>query len=51
MTDITRNKWQARGFAIVVFVLFTAGILALNAYRWIAIAPQIVLTRWLRHYN
>ena len=36
MTDITRNKWQARGFAIVIFLLgFTAGILALNGYRWI----------------
>jgi len=36
MTDITRNKWQARGFAIVIFVLgFTAGILSLNAYHWI----------------
>lgn len=35
MTDITRNKWQARGFAIVIFVLgFTAGILSLNAYHW-----------------
>jgi Spy/CpxP family protein refolding chaperone len=36
MTDITRNKWQARGFAIVIFFLgFTSGILALNAYHWI----------------
>src|ERR1041385_9229157 len=36
MTDITRNKWQARGFAIVIFFLgFTSGILALNAYPWI----------------
>jgi len=36
MTDITRNKWQARGFAIVLFLLgFTSGILALNAYRWV----------------
>ena len=36
MTDITRNKWQARGFAIVIFVLgFTAGILSINAYHWI----------------
>jgi hypothetical protein len=36
MTDITRNKWQVRGFAIVIFVLgFTAGILSINAYHWI----------------
>ncbi|HEX3228049.1 MAG TPA: hypothetical protein VHQ95_03745 [Pyrinomonadaceae bacterium] len=41
MTDITRNKWQARGFAIVIFVLgFTAGILALNAYRWVRNRPS-----------
>ena len=33
MTDITRNKWQVRGFAIVIFVLgFTAGMLALSGY-------------------
>jgi len=36
MTDVTRNKWQARGFALVLFFLgFTCGILALNAYRWV----------------
>ena len=36
MTDITRNKWQARAFAVVIFFLgFTAGILALNTYRWV----------------
>ena len=36
MTDITRNKWQARGFALVLFVLgFTAGILALNGIHWL----------------
>src|SRR5215510_1249105 len=36
MTDITRNKWPARGFALVIFCLgFTSGILALNAYHWI----------------
>ena len=36
MTDITRNKWQARGFTIVIFILgFASGILALNAYRWV----------------
>jgi Spy/CpxP family protein refolding chaperone len=36
MTDITRNKWQARGFALVLFALgFTAGILALNGIHWL----------------
>src|SRR3954470_14966286 len=36
MTDITRNKWQARGFTVVIFLLgLTAGILAVNAYRWV----------------
>lgn len=36
MTDITRNKWQARGFAVVIFALgITCGILAVNAYRWV----------------
>ena len=35
MTDITRNKWQARGFAMVIFCLgFTSGIMAVNAYHW-----------------
>ena len=41
MTDITRNKWQARGFAIAIFILgFIAGILALNAYRWVRNRPS-----------
>lgn len=36
MTDITRNKWQARAFTVVIFFLgFAAGIMALNAYRWV----------------
>ena len=36
MTDITRNKWQARAFAMVIFVLgFSSGILVLNGVRWI----------------
>jgi periplasmic protein CpxP/Spy len=35
MDTPSRNKWQARGFAVVIFILgFTAGILALNAYHW-----------------
>lgn len=36
MDTPSRNKWQARGFAVVIFVLgFTAGILAFNAYHWV----------------
>src|SRR6184192_585416 len=35
MNKVARNKWQARGFAVVIFILgFTSGILALNAYHW-----------------
>lgn len=35
MDTPSRIKWQARGFAVVIFILgFTAGILALNAYHW-----------------
>ena len=35
MDTPSRNKWQARGFAVVIFMLgFTAGILALNTYHW-----------------
>ena len=35
MDTPSRIKWQARGFALVIFILgFTAGILALNAYHW-----------------
>ena len=34
MTNITRNRWQVRIAALIIFVLgFTAGILALNVYR------------------
>jgi Spy/CpxP family protein refolding chaperone len=34
MDKITNNKWQVRGAAIIIFLLgFTAGALALNAYR------------------
>jgi hypothetical protein len=36
MDTPSRNKWQARGFAVVIFILgFTSGILALNAYHWV----------------
>ena len=34
MTNVTRNRWQVRVAAVIIFVLgFTAGILALNVYR------------------
>ena len=34
MTNLTRNRWQVRIAALIIFVLgFTAGILALNVYR------------------
>ena len=34
MNNVTRNRWQARVAAVIIFVLgFTAGILALNVYR------------------
>jgi Spy/CpxP family protein refolding chaperone len=34
MTDVTKNRWQVRVAALIIFVLgFTAGILALNIYR------------------
>ena len=34
MNDVTRNRWQVRVAAVIIFVLgFTAGILALNVYR------------------
>ena len=34
MTNVTRNRWQVRIAAVIIFVLgFTAGILALNVYR------------------
>ncbi len=34
MTTVTKNQWQVRIAAMIIFVLgFTAGILALNVYR------------------
>ena len=37
MNNITRNRWQVRIAAAIIFVLgFTAGILALNIYRGLA---------------
>jgi len=37
MNTITKNRWQVRAAAVVIFVLgFTAGVLALNVYRGLA---------------
>jgi periplasmic protein CpxP/Spy len=34
MTNVTKNRWQVRVAAMIIFVLgFMAGILALNVYR------------------
>src|SRR5215216_5190680 len=34
MNNVTKNRWQVRVAALIIFVLgFTAGILALNIYR------------------
>lgn len=34
MENKTRNKWQVRGAAVLIFVLgFVAGVMALNVYR------------------
>ena len=34
MNNVTKNRWQVRIAALIIFVLgFTAGILALNVYR------------------
>ncbi|HWF88678.1 MAG TPA: periplasmic heavy metal sensor [Pyrinomonadaceae bacterium] len=41
MTNVTKNRWQVRVAALIIFVLgFTAGILALNVYRgWVPRGP------------
>jgi Spy/CpxP family protein refolding chaperone len=41
MNNVTKNRWQVRVAAIIIFVLgFTAGILALNVYRgWVRGGP------------
>lgn len=37
MNNVTKNRWQVRVAALIIFVLgFTAGILALNVYRGLA---------------
>ena len=41
MDNVTRNRWQVRGAALIIFVLgFAAGILALNVYRGLAHGPR-----------
>jgi DNA anti-recombination protein RmuC len=36
MDNASRNKWQARGFALVIFLLgLTSGIMTVNAYHWV----------------
>ena len=36
MDNVSRNKWQARGFALVIFLLgLTSGIMTVNAYHWV----------------
>ena len=40
MDNDTKNRWQVRGAALIIFVLgFAAGILALNVYRGVAGGP------------
>lgn len=37
MDKVSKNRWQVRGAALIIFVLgFAAGILALNVYRAVA---------------
>ena len=41
MDNATKNRWQVRIAAVIIFVLgFTAGILALNVYRGLARGGQ-----------
>jgi len=41
MNNVTKNRWQVRIAALIIFVLgFTAGILALNVYRGLARGGQ-----------
>ena len=36
MNNVNRTKWQARGFAVVIFLLgLTSGIMTVNAYHWV----------------
>ena len=41
MDNVSRNKWQARGFALVIFCLgLTSGIMTVNAYHWVHARPS-----------
>ena len=41
MDKVSKNRWQVRGAALIIFVLgFAAGILALNVYRNVARADR-----------
>src|SRR5436190_753708 len=47
MDNTSRNKWQVRGAAILIFVLgFAAGLLALGAYRAWARRPAAPADRF-----
>jgi DNA anti-recombination protein RmuC len=36
MDNASRNKWQVRGFALLIFLLgLTSGIMTVNAYHWV----------------
>jgi Spy/CpxP family protein refolding chaperone len=47
MNTVSRNKWQVRGIAILIFVLgFAAGMLALGSYRAWARRPAASADRF-----
>ena len=47
MDTVSRNKWQVRGVAVLIFVLgFAAGMLALGAYRAWARRPAAPADRF-----
>lgn len=47
MDTVSRNKWQVRGIAVLIFVLgFAAGMLALGAYRAWARRPSAPADRF-----
>jgi len=41
MDNVSKNRWQVRVAALIIFVLgFAAGVLALNVYRYVARADR-----------
>ena len=41
MDNASKNRWQVRGAALIIFVIgFAAGILAMNVYRGLAARPS-----------